>query len=333
MANEELARLLDPDIVQRGAILPFGRTAAGETEFAVPEMVLELARALMLPGSVAKGEDFSEQDVTDMAMALAGTGGAVGTAPVGSLGIFAGRRATTANKAALRKAESMTAKGADRDDIWNETGWFKDVDGKWKFEIDDSAMTVDDLLARKVTASSGVGIEGEGSLIQHPELAAAYPEMSNIQHEMQLQGLGGSFREGHPYYGDPLMKVRGLQQEQRRGTTLHELQHAAQRQEGFATGGNVQEFATTPRMAEINAALPNAGSPAEYKSLLQEKLRLINENPNPMERYRRLAGEVESRNVEVRRDFTPEQRQAQPPWQTLDVPENELIVRMLAGGT
>ena len=43
--------------------------------------------------------------------------------------------------------------------------------------------------------------------------------------------------------------------------------------------------------------------------------------------YQRLAGEAEARNVQTRQDFTPEQRRAQAPWTTLDVPEDELIVR------
>lgn len=41
--------------------------------------------------------------------------------------------------------------------------------------------------------------------------------------------------------------------------------------------------------------------------------------------YQRLAGEAEARNVEARRSFTADQRRATPPWQTLDVPEDELI--------
>ena len=47
--------------------------------------------------------------------------------------------------------------------------------------------------------------------------------------------------------------------------------------------------------------------------------------------YRKLAGEAEARNVQTRMDFTPAQRQAQPPWETLDVPEEDLLVRMLWG--
>jgi hypothetical protein len=52
---------------------------------------------------------------------------------------------------------------------------------------------------------------------------------------------------------------------------------------------------------------------------------------DPFKVYQRLAGEAEARNVQTRMHFTPEQRQAQPPWETLDVPEEELLVRMLRG--
>ncbi len=297
MASEELARLLDPDIVQRGAILPFGRTASGETEFAVPEMALELARALMLPGSVMKGEDFSEQDVTDMAMALGGIGSAVGTAPVGSLGIFAGRRAATANKAALRKAEDMVAKGSSRDEIWNETGWFKGADDKWRYEIDDSAMTLTD---KSPVDQPGRGVSGPGSAIQHEELAAAYPEMETMEHLLSGKGGGGFFQEGT--VGAPSRLVsRAMYPEERRKVALHELQHAAQGREGFASGGSPDEF---------------VGQSAV---------------DSPMESYRRLGGEVEARNVEARSGMTPEERKAVPPWQMPDVTDEEMIMRVLAG--
>jgi hypothetical protein len=47
--------------------------------------------------------------------------------------------------------------------------------------------------------------------------------------------------------------------------------------------------------------------------------------------YRNLAGEAEARNVQTRMDFSPQQRRATPPWETLDVPENELMVRGVLG--
>jgi hypothetical protein len=47
----------------------------------------------------------------------------------------------------------------------------------------------------------------------------------------------------------------------------------------------------------------------------------------PHDAYRRIAGEVESRNVESRMNMTPEQRRASPPWTTEDVPSARQIVR------
>lgn len=58
--------------------------------------------------------------------------------PAGSVGMFAGRRAKTADLNALAKAEELASSGASRDAIWNETGWFQGPDKQWRFEIDDS---------------------------------------------------------------------------------------------------------------------------------------------------------------------------------------------------
>ena len=48
---------------------------------------------------------------------------------------------------------------------------------------------------------------------------------------------------------------------------------------------------------------------------------------NPHESYMRLGGEAEARNVQTRMSMTPDERRAKPPWETLDVPEDELIYR------
>ncbi|MDD7091361.1 LPD23 domain-containing protein, partial [Campylobacter sp.] len=49
--------------------------------------------------------------------------------------IFGGEKALGANKAKLEKARDMAKNGAKDDEIWAKTGWYKDIDGKWKFEI------------------------------------------------------------------------------------------------------------------------------------------------------------------------------------------------------
>ena len=69
-----LQNQLDPDIVKRGMMLPWGRTSKDELEFAVPEIGLSLARSAALPGHVARGGAWSPEDVTEMGANVAGTG-------------------------------------------------------------------------------------------------------------------------------------------------------------------------------------------------------------------------------------------------------------------
>lgn len=54
--------------------------------------------------------------------------------------LFAGERSKTADFAALREARERLAQGADAETVRRETGWFRGMDGKWRFEIDDSGM-------------------------------------------------------------------------------------------------------------------------------------------------------------------------------------------------
>ena len=50
----------------------------------------------------------------------------------------AGIRARTADRAALRRAEALEKSGTDNETIRQETGWYRGMDGQWRFEIDDS---------------------------------------------------------------------------------------------------------------------------------------------------------------------------------------------------
>ena len=54
---------------------------------------------------------------------------------------YAGRNANGANLESLREAQEMQAAGADIESIRKATGWHEGMDGKWRFEIDDSSMT------------------------------------------------------------------------------------------------------------------------------------------------------------------------------------------------
>ena len=89
-----------------------------------------------------------------------------------SLNSFAGEKAITANVGKLDQAKAMLEKGADEVEIWQKTGWFKDKDGAWKFEIGDSN-------ARLNPGFQSGGRLGE--LLEHEELFKAYPELKDVR--------------------------------------------------------------------------------------------------------------------------------------------------------
>lgn len=95
------------------------------------------------PGRAARGEPVTYGDVAATALDWGVMAAPVGAAtmPDNALGIFAGRRGANPRQLEdLARAEALEAAGKSRDDIWRETGWGRGVDGKWRFEIDDSAI-------------------------------------------------------------------------------------------------------------------------------------------------------------------------------------------------
>ncbi len=88
-----------------------------------------------------------------------------------SINSFAGEKAITANVGKLDQAKAMLEKGADEVEIWQKTGWFKDKDGAWKFEIGDSKARLNP------NFKSGGKL---GELLEHEELFKAYPELEDI---------------------------------------------------------------------------------------------------------------------------------------------------------
>lgn len=145
-----------------------------------------------------------------------------------------------------------------------------------------------------------------------------------------------------------------------RSVFLHELQHAVQGREGFARGGSPGEFASGPmfsrkaielasdlsqyltgglgsKPAEIVAAV-KYGDPTELATIVNrhgfesvdDALRFLSAEDvkrTPFGQYERLAGEAEARNVQSRMNMSLQDRINTPPWMTLDVPEDQLIVR------
>lgn len=115
-----------------------------------------------------------------------------------SLNSFAGEKAITANVGKLDQAKAMLEKGADEVEIWQKTGWFKDKDGAWKFEIGDSN-------ARLNPGFQSGGRLGE--LLEHEELFKAYPELKDIT----VVKIGGATPQDAAY------SVKDVAQKEKRG--------------------------------------------------------------------------------------------------------------------
>jgi hypothetical protein len=302
------------------------------------------------PGEAAKG---GAEMLIGMAGQAPGFGDAFALAAKGALpAIFAGVGAKTMDAAKYARAEDMHRAGASRDDIWNETGWFKGGDGNWRFEIDDSASMADyksafDDYDPKVTEMGEVYRNmPSNEIASHPDLFGAYPSIGEtevvIRDSLGGRGMTGGYAEASDriHLSDDIPTDAAA-----RGTLLHEFQHGVQAREGFARGGNTSF--STAELTRINDELgvaskeiDNAKSSlfgpdraaalkpieARYDSLLSERSALISPAAR-RDTYNRLAGEVEARNVQTRQNMNALQRQATPPWQTQDVPDSAQVFR------
>ena len=143
-----------------------------------------------------------------------------GSAKSNSINSFAGEKALNASANKLSKAKTMLEKGEDEVKIWQSTGWYKDKDGAWKFEIDDSPAKIKNQNADKL-----------GDLLEHKELFKAYPELKDIKIK-KISNEGG---EKLGYY-DPNKKEIAINNIGDKSTLMHEVQHAIQDIEGFAKG-------------------------------------------------------------------------------------------------
>ena len=92
----------------------------------------------------------------------------------------------------------MLEKGTDEVEIWQKTGWFKDKDGAWKFEIGDSN-------ARLNPEFQSGGRLGE--LLEHEELFKAYPELKDVR----VVKIGGETPDG------AALSVKDAAQREKRG--------------------------------------------------------------------------------------------------------------------
>lgn len=188
---------------------------------------------------------------------------------------FAGEKARTADREKLDMAKKMEEEGKTPERIYEETGWFRGLDQKWKFEIDDSAAEFfpegDAILQnnpsykkfREMMENGETDkpefwnlweiFEGEMGredkslefYLKHEKLFEQYPILRYVK--IRIEDMSGKNREG---YYDPVKNeivldgslLNQYTKEKTKGILLHEIQHAIQKYEGFTQGRNTKAW-------------------------------------------------------------------------------------------
>jgi hypothetical protein len=262
---------------------------------------------------------------------------------------FAGVSAKTADLFTLKTASQKLEAGEDAEEVRKKTGWFKGVDKHWRFEISDNEAKIKGL-RNQGNAKYGIGMLFD--LLEHDKLEAAYPQLAGVQVEITIDKLISEphafFRQGTPsdaekFGRDPEITIVVKDKEQAIGYLMHEVQHAIQGQEGFASGGSPKKFYSEMReeiseiekeISFLNEQLREKVGTGEYQDIMKRKLTLVDKvNIDPLDliekaqtKYRNLAGEIEARNTEVRRTFGDAQRKGFTVEGSQDVLDKDAIV-------
>lgn len=145
---------------------------------------------------------------------------------------LAGQYSQTAKLNSLSGAVRMNENGTPMDTIRARTGWWLGKDGKWRYEIDDSALSFD----RNGYSDNAMYL---ADYVRHDKLFAAYPWLRGVKLKIVDVIAGNENLNGlYNHHNDTIYLKDGRTDKQMKSTLLHELQHVIQEYEGFATGAN-----------------------------------------------------------------------------------------------
>lgn len=185
--------------------------------------------------------------VADRKLIIAPTNADTGTE---SRAILAGIRsmnnmkgeAKDALKGRFATAKIMEAAGDSPAAIWAQTGWYKGVEGKWRYEIlDTDTKFVNGYDWEDFPPDRPMMLD---DVLDHPELFKAIPSLLDITvtKDSNMPAGSGSYnaRTDEIHVGD--ISLQGTEEDNTLAlqTLLHEVQHAVQEREGFAKGGNLE---------------------------------------------------------------------------------------------
>lgn len=303
----------------------------------------DVGNALMGDTNVEIGADGSvspmDPKLVDASNTLSGLvmeGGLASPRPAGSLGIFGGINARTANLDKLAQAMHYEKSGVPPDSIWRETGWGRGADGKWRFEISDQKSKFDESKLSPKQGSSeewrqafkdngfdysatrkalGYDVTVE-DVMKHNDLFDAYPDLKKIpvRQTFSHSHLGSYDPQSNdmtlinPEFRDSNI---GTNEPSSHSVMLHELQHAVQAREDFANGGAPQDPEVQEggrrlketvynKMQEIRAKPVYSHEDISEFEYLKKIFDGLDRYDLGTTGYNTLSGEVEARNVQHR---------------------------------
>lgn len=293
---------------------------------------------------------------------------------------YGGVNANTADQKTLARAQELQMQGEDDERVRKETGWHTGMEGKLRFEIDDSKMKyhrggdaafsrshpdyaeyqklVDKMLTGSAEAWKPEDQErlqeldktwgreygrlservesGNATLedvIDHEELFQAYPQLRNVR--VEFKELPGN-TQGYFSPSENKIALDSKLRSAPEATIIHEIQHAIQKAEGFASGASPEYWqqhrdeAKEARIADIREEIARLEEQLPWDlnrwtaedDAIEAKIGELEDsiidiqNGVGLDRYdlyRNTAGEIEARDAASRWGLTPEQRRATPP--------------------
>jgi len=234
------------------------------------------------------------------------------------------------------------------DDQWR----FEIDDSQMDIKFDEMFVNKDEQVKGDIAHISGFNL---GDFIKHDELFQAYPELKTHTVNFLIHPHNnntGSYMPAMPMTENttisPDLQIQATSKETLRDILLHELQHAVQEIEGFARGGNLQSVANmserqtddklTAEITDLSNTIKEYTELRDRTTNLDDLERLQNEivsartklskakkeyidfEKGILDKYHRLAGEIEARDTGLfRSDLTAEQRLLQKPYLEVDV--------------
>lgn len=293
---------------------------------------------------------------------------------------YGGVNANTADQKTLAHAQELQMQGEDDERVRKETGWHTGMEGKLRFEIDDSKMKyhrggdaafsrshpdyaeyqklVDKMLTGSAEAWKPEDQErlqeldktwgreygrlservesGNATLedvIDHEELFQAYPQLRNVR--VEFKELPGN-TQGYFSPSENKIALDSKLRSAPEATIIHEIQHAIQKAEGFASGASPEYWqqhrdeAKEARIADIREEIARLEEQLPWDlnrwtaedDAIEAKIGELEDSiidiqngvgMDSYDLYRNTAGEIEARDAASRRELTPEQRRAAPP--------------------